>query len=149
MDINSILANALNTIIVALVGLASAYIVQYINVAIKKIKTETKSIQDMETRILIDNTLDNLSKVVKVNVESAQETIVKELKQTTVDGKLDIDDAKTVLNIVKGKVLAQLSDSGKEALGVIIDDLEGYVEGKIEVSLKELKANSETVKKAE
>ena len=148
MDINSILANALNTIIVALVGLASAYIVQYINVAIKKIKTETKSIQDMETRILIDSTLDNLSKLVKVNVESAQETIVKELKQTTVDGKLDIDDAKTVLNIVKGKVLAQLSDSGKEALGVIIDDLEGYVEGKIEVSLKELKANSETVKKA-
>ena len=136
MDINTILANALNTIIVALVGLASAYIVQYINVAIKKIKTETKSIQDMETRILIDSTLDNLSKLVKVNVESAQETIVKELKQTTVDGKLDIDDAKTVLNIVKGKVLAQLSDSGKEALGVIIDDLEGYIESKIEISLK-------------
>ena len=50
-----------------------------------------------------------------------------------------------MLSIVKGKILAQLSDSGKQALSIIINDLEGYVESKIEVSLKNLKAKTNSI----
>lgn len=144
MDTNTILSDLISGLMVGLLSLAIAYLTYYIALANKNIKAKTASIKDEATRNTIDKVLDVLTNLVDVNVESAQDTIVKELKSTTVDGKLDVDDAKNVLGIVKGKILAQLSDSSKQALGTIIDDLEGYIESKIEVSLKELKVKSAT-----
>ena len=142
MDTNAILSDLVNGLMVGLLSLGVGYLTYYIALASKNIKAKTASIKDEETRNTIDKVLDVLTNLIDTNVESAQNTIVKELKSTTVDGKLDVDDAKNVLSIVKGKILAQLSDSGKQALSTIINDLEGYVESKIEVSLKELKAKS-------
>lgn len=140
MNINTILSDLINGLMVGLLSLGVGYLTYYIALASKNIKAKTASIKDEQTRNTIDKVLDVLTNLIDINVESAQNTIVKELKQTTVDGKLDVDDAKNVLSIVKGKVIAQLSDSGKQALSTIINDLEGYIESKIEVSLKNLKA---------
>ena len=145
MNINTILSDLINGLMVGLLSLGIGYLTYYVALASKNIKAKTASIEDEQTRNTIDKNLDVLTNLIDINVESAQDTIVKELKQTTIDGKLNVDDAKNVLSIVKGKILAQLSDSGKQALSTIINDLEGYVESKIEVSLKNLKAKTNSI----
>ena len=142
MDINTILTNFFNAVLPSLTILLGALVSYYLVKATTRIKAETKTIQDKATRDLLDKTLDNLSHLVNVNVTSASETIVKELKASTLDGTLTKEDGKLILSNVKGKVLAQLSDSGKEVLSTTISDLDSYIESAIETALKQIKAQT-------
>ena len=143
MDINTILTNALTGIGIALIGLLGAYLTLLIRKATDKLKIQTNLIKDEATRNLINNALDRTVQVVNANVSSASETIVKELKATTLDGKLSKEDGAIILGVVKGKVLTQLSDDIKGLASTEIGDIESYIETLIENSLKELK--SETI----
>ena len=145
MDINTILINFLNAILPSFIILLGALVSYSLVKVTARIKAETKTIQDKATRDLLDKTLDNLTNLVNVNVTSAGETIVKELKASTIDGKLDKSDAENILSIVKGKVLTQLSDSGKEVLSTTISDLDGYIESAIETALKQIKAQTTVI----
>ena len=140
MDINTILTNALTGIGIALIGLGGAYLTLLLRKASEKLKVQTNAIKDEATRNLVNNALDKTVQVVNANVSSASETIVKELKASTLDGKLTTDDGKMVLNVVKGKVLTQLSDDIKGLASTEIGDIESYIETLIENSLKELKS---------
>lgn len=144
MDINTILTGFLNAILPSLTLLMGALVSYYLVKASARIKAETKTIQDKTTRELINKTLDDLTNLINVNVTSASETIVKELKASTLDGKLTKEDGKLILSNVKGKVLTQLSDSGKEVLSTTISDLEGYIESSIETALKQIKVQTPT-----
>ena len=145
MDINTILINFLNAILPSFIILLGALVSYSLVKVTARIKAQTKTIQDKATRDLLDKTLDTLSHLVNVNVISASETIVKELKASTLDGTLSKDDAKNILSIVKGKVLTQLSDSGKEVLSTTISDLDGYIESAIETALKQIKAQTSMI----
>lgn len=142
MDINTVLTNALTGIGVALIGLGSSYLIYYIKKASEKVKVQTNAIKDEATRNLINNALDKTVQVVNANVSSASETIVKELKATTLDGKLSKEDGQVILNVVKGRVLTQLSDDIKGLASTEIGDIESYIETLIENSLKELKSQN-------
>ena len=141
MDLNTILTNALTGIGIALIGLLGAYLTLLIRKATDKLKVQTNSIKDEATRNLINNALDKTVQVVNANVSSASETIVKELKASTLDGKLSKEDGQVILNVVKGKVLTQLSDDIKGLASIEIGDIESYIETLIENSLKELKTH--------
>ena len=143
MDINTILTNALTGIGIALIGLGGAYLTLLLRKASDKLKVQTNAIKDEATRNLVNNALDKTIEVVNKNVSSASETIVKELKASTLDGKLTKEDGKVILEVVKGKVLTQLSDDIKGLASTEIGDIESYIETLIENSLKELK--SETI----
>ena len=143
MDINTILTNALTGIGIALIGLVGAYLTLLIRKATDKLKVQTNAIKDEATRNLINNALEKTVQVVNANVSSASETIVKELKASTLDGKLSKEDGQVILGVVKGKVLTQLSDDIKGLASTEIGDIESYIETLIENSLKELK--SETI----
>ena len=145
MNINSVVSNLIDVIVTGCIGLLTAFIMYYIAVAKNELKARTKSIQDASTRTVVDSVIDKLSDLIDINVESAQETIVKELKAKSVDGNLTVEDGKSVLNIVKTNILSQLSDTSKQTLSNIIGDLEGYIENKIEVSLKYLKEKTNDV----
>lgn len=140
MDINTVLTNALTGIGIALIGLGSSYLVYFIKKATDKLKVQTNAIKDEATRNLVNNALDKTIEVVHKNVSSASETIVKELKASTLDGKLTTEDGKMILGVVKGKVLTQLSDDIKGLASTEIGDIESYIETLIENSLKELKS---------
>lgn len=144
MDINTILTGFFNAILPSLTLLMGALVSYYLVKASARIKAETKTIKDKTTRELINKTLDDLTNLINVNVTSASETIVKELKASTLDGKLTKEDGKLILSNVKGKVLTQLSDSGKEVLSTTISDLEGYIESSIETALKQIKTQTST-----
>ena len=142
MDINTILTNALTGIGIALIGLVGAYLTLLIRKASERIKAQTKLIKDEATRNLVNNALDKTKEVVNKNVASASETIVKELKASTLDGKLTKEDGQVILGVVKGRVLTQLSDDIKGLASSEIGDIESYVETLIENSLKELKSQN-------
>ena len=142
MDINTILTSFFNAVLPSLTILLGALVSYYLVKATTRIKAETKTIQDKATRDLLDKTLDNLTNLINVNVTSASETIVKELKASTLDGTLTKEDGKLILSNVKGKVLSQLSDSGKEVLSTTISDLDSYIESAIETALKQIKAQT-------
>jgi len=142
MDINTILTNALTGIGIALIGLVGAYLTLLLRKATAKLKVQTNSIKDEATRNLVNNAIDKTVQVVNKNVSSASETIVKELKASTLDGKLTKEDGQVILNVVKGKVLTQLSDDIKGLASTEIGDIESYIETLIENSLKELKSES-------
>ena len=143
MDFNMILTNTLTGIGIALIGLGGAYLTLLLRKASEKLKVQTNAIKDEATRNLVNNALDKTVQVVNANVSSASETIVKELKASTLDGKLSKEDGQVILGVVKGKVLTQLSDDIKGLASTEIGDIESYIETLIENSLKELK--SETI----
>ena len=143
MDLNIIFTSFLNVIIPSLITFVGGLLAYLIKKATDKLKVQTNAIKDEATRNLINNALDKTVQVVNKNVSSASETIVKELKASTLDGKLTKEDGQVILNVVKGKVLTQLSDDIKGLASTEIGDIESYIETLIENSLKELK--SETI----
>lgn len=128
----------LTTVITGGIGVISTTIAVYFNNLKVKIQAETNKIQNEETKKLVNNALDRLNDLVITNVQSAQETLVKTIKEESKDG-YSKDDLLAVKDVVKNNILVQLSQDSKDLLASEISDLDSYVDNKIEVILAEIK----------
>lgn len=128
----------LTTVITGGIGVISTTIAVYFNNLKVKIQAETNKIQNEETKKLVNNALDRLNDLVMTNVQSAQETLVKTIKEESKDG-YSKEDLLEVKDVVKNNILVQLSQDSKDLLASEISDLDSYVDSKIEVILAEIK----------
>ena len=128
----------LTTVITGGIGVISTTIAVYFNNLKVKIQAETNKIQNEETKKLVNNALDRLNDLVITNVQSAQETLVKTIKEESKDG-YSKEDLLAVKEVVKNNILVQLSQDSKDLLASEISDLDSYVDNKIEVILAEIK----------
>lgn len=128
----------LTTVITGGIGVISTTIAVYFNNLKVKIHAETNKIQNEETKKLVNNALDRLNDLVITNVQSAQETLVKTIKEESKDG-YSKEDLLAVKEVVKNNILVQLSQDSKDLLASEISDLDSYVDNKIEVILAEIK----------
>lgn len=128
----------LTTVITGGIGVISTTIAVYFNNLKVKIQAETNKIQNEETKKLVNNALDRLNDLVITNVQSAQETLVKTIKEESKDG-YSKEDLLAVKDVVKNNILVQLSQDSKDLLASEISDLDSYVDNKIEVILAEIK----------
>ena len=128
----------LTTVITGGIGVISTTIAVYFNNLKVKIQAETNKIQNEETKKLVNNALDRLNDLVITNVQSAQETLVKTIKEESKDG-YSKEDLLAVKEVVKNNILVQLSQDSKDLLALEINDLNSYVDNKIEVVLSEIK----------
>lgn len=128
----------LTTVITGGIGVISTTIAVYFNNLKVKIQAETNKIQNEETKKLVNNALDRLNDLVITNVQSAQETLVKTIKEESKDG-YSKEDLLAVKDVVKNNILVQLSQDSKDLLASEISDLDSYVDSKIEVILAEIK----------
>lgn len=128
----------LTTVITGGIGVISTTIAVYFNNLKVKIQAETNKIQNEETKKLVNNALDRLNDLVMINVQSAQETLVKTIKEESKDG-YSKEDLLAVKDVVKNNILVQLSQDSKDLLASEISDLDSYVDNKIEVILAEIK----------
>ena len=128
----------LTTVITGGIGVISTTIAVYFNNLKVKIQAETNKIQNEETKKLVNNALDRLNDLVITNVQSAQETLVKTIKEESKDG-YSKEDLLAVKDVVKNNILVQLSQDSKDLLASEISDLDLYVDNKIEVILAEIK----------
>lgn len=128
----------LTTVITGGISVISTTIAVYFNNLKVKIQAETNKIQNEETKKLVNNALDRLNDLVITNVQSAQETLVKTIKEESKDG-YSKEDLLAVKDVVKNNILVQLSQDSKDLLASEISDLDLYVDNKIEVILAEIK----------
>lgn len=128
----------LTTVITGGIGVISTMVAVYFNNLKVKIQAETNKIQNEETKKLVNNALDRLNDLVITNVQSAQETLVKTIKEESKDG-YSKEDLLAVKEVVKNNILVQLSQDSKDLLASEISDLDSYVDNKIEVILAEIK----------
>lgn len=128
----------LTTVITGGIGVISTTIAVYFNNLKVKIQAETNKIQNEETKKLVNNALERLNDLVITNVQSANETLVKTIKEESKDG-YSKDDLLAVKDVVKNNILVQLSQDSKDLLTSEISDLDSYVDNKIEVILAEIK----------
>lgn len=138
MEIQQALNDFLTTILTLGLGLLAGVIALYVEKLKVKIKEETAKIRDEQTRALVDNAIDRLDKLIDDNVQSAQVTLVDQIKKGAVDG-YDIQDLKDVKQVVVENIYAQLTDDSKKLIESEIKDLDLYVSNKIEIVLGQIK----------
>lgn len=138
MEIQQALNDFLTTILTLGLGLLAGVIALYVEKLKVKIKEETAKIRDEQTRALVDNAIDRLDKLIDDNVQSAQVTLVDQIKKGAVDG-YDIQDLKDVKQVVIENIYAQLTDDSKKLIESEIKDLDLYVSNKIEIVLGQIK----------
>ena len=138
MEIQQALNDFLTTILTLGLGLLAGVIALYVEKLKVKIKEETAKIKDEQTRALVDSAIDRLDKLIDDNVQSAQVTLVEQIKKGAVDG-YDIQDLKDVKQVVVENIYAQLTDDSKKLIETEIRDLDLYVSNKIEIVLGQIK----------
>ena len=128
----------LTTVITGGIGIITSYTAIYLNNLKAKIQAETAKIKNEDTKNLVNGALDRLNSLIVTNVQSANETIVKTIKENAEDG-YSKEDLLAVRDVVKDNILKQLSDDSKDLLAQEISNLDSFVENKIEEVLKNLK----------
>lgn len=131
--------NMLMTIIITgAIGIVTGVVLNYLNKLKAKTVAITANVNDTATRELLNDAVLRLNSLIEDNVKSAHVTLVEEIKKNSEDG-YSKDDLLAVKEVVKTNILQQFNDSSKELVLTEINDLNEYVNNKIEVVLGELK----------
>lgn len=132
--------NAVVAAIVAIIGVLAKYGVAFIEAQTEHMKTKTKN---EELKNLLDQLDDRAAKVVLV----LEETIVKELREKTADGKLTKEDVEEIQAKSKEMMIQTLNEESVVLLENAIGDLENYFTILLEAALANLKDDKKIVNK--
>ena len=133
------ITNLLTNILQLIVGILSAMIVVATNRLINYLETKTKNIKENNTKQLAIQALNDLNEIIRVNVVSAQATLVQAVKEANEDGKLTKEDGYKIKEAVCIKIKSQLSDSNKKYITKEIKNLDNYISSMVEYQLAQLK----------
>ena len=133
------ITNLLTNILQLIVGILSAMIVVATNKLINYLETKTKNIKENNTKQLAIQALNDLNEIIRVNVVSAQTTLVQVAKEANEDGKLTKEDGDIIKEAVCIKIKSQLSDSNKKYIIKEIKNLDNYISSMVEYQLAQLK----------
>lgn len=136
---NEILVNIITTVLTGLLSILAVVIINYVTKLITKAKANANKIEDETAMSMVNTALDNLQELIKTNVTSAEVTLKQEIIKASKDGKLTKEDAISLKNTVKDNIIKQLSTSSYELLKLELNDIESYIENKIEVVLASIK----------
>lgn len=121
-ELISALVSAAGTVITALLGMLSAYVVKLIKSKISDARTA--------------RVLKTAAECVILSVQSTAQTYVDELKK---NGNFDKDAQKAAFEKAKNAALAMLSDGVKKTLEELFGDAEQYVSAQIESTVRSMK----------
>ena len=131
--------NMLMTIIITgAIGIVTGFVLKYLNKLKEKTVAITASVNDSSTRELLNDALLRLNSLIEDNVKCAQVTLVEEIKKNAKDG-YSKDDLSAIKEVVKLNILQQFNEDSKQLVLTEINDLNEYVNNKIEIVLGELK----------
>ena len=139
MDINQALTTLGQTIVIALIGVLGTYITLYAKKAVVRVGLEVDKISNKQTKVLVTDALKGLEELVLKNVQSAQLTLVKDVKNASADNSITKEDGQVILQSVKDNILKQLSTDTKDLLTKKIGDVNSYIEILVETSLGNIK----------
>ncbi len=120
-----ILQQIFETVIIPLLGIATLYIIFLVKSKINELKQNTSNKQ-------VSNYLSVLDKIITEAVIATNQTYVDALKEKNA---FDIEAQKEAFQMCFDAVVNILTDDLKNALELIIGDLESYIKNKIEAEV--------------
>ena len=136
-----VIQNALISIVTAISGLAVAYLTLYIAKAKAKVEAEVDKIKDDKQKALIDSAIARVNDLTQKAVDSAQQTIVSDLKAQIAKGSASKEDLLAIGKNVASIVYGQLNADTINVLKLEVNDVQGYIVDSVEAQVLALKGN--------
>jgi flagellar motor component MotA len=119
---------------VPLAGAISGYLIAFI-------RSKTAAIRIENKYKTIDKLIVTAEKAVTDSVIAIQQSFVESLKK---EGKFSLEDQKRAFDEAKEKVLKNLTAEGRNAITQLYQDLDTWIENKIEKNVNQLKSESKS-----
>lgn len=136
------LQQALVNVIIALIGLAGAYGVFYLNKLTVKVKLQTEQLKDEKQKKLLSDAIDRINDLAQKTVAQIEQTTAKDLRKAVADGKVNKAELEDLGKQAAMEVYSQLSSDAKTILSQEMNDVQDYIMKTIESSLLNLKNSS-------
>ena len=131
-EIQQALLTALTMIATVSIGVGAKYLCSLLKRLGDKAEVQTSKIEDEKAEILLKNTLDKVEALIEDSIHYTEENLVKELKLSTEDGKLTLEEGKEVLQTTAENVYAKLSPQTVNLLQDTYDNLMIFIEEKVQ-----------------
>ena len=138
-DIQEALVSLFVAVVTGGIGLLAVYIQKYLSEATAKLKAETALVEDEILRENVNNAISTIEGIIYDTVYSLQVSLVDDIKKASSDGKLTKEEGERVFNIAKEKILEQVPASLHLLATHSIENMEEYINLKIEESLERVK----------
>ena len=127
------------TILSGAIAVVGAYVTLYLRKIMVKLQAETNKITNDVEKQLAQDSLARINDLIFQSVLATQVTTVEGLKNASEDGKLNKEDAEKIAESVKKQVLEQLAPDVVNSVKTQINDLDAYINSRIEVELTKVK----------
>ena len=129
----------LEIVISGALAIASVYATLLVTKATQKAKMEISKLKDEQAKNLLNDSLDRVDVLLKTNIIAMENTLKKELAKGVEDGKIEKEELNKLAFAVKENVLNQLGEDTVMILNNGLNDLNGYIEARLEQVLVEVK----------
>ena len=137
----------LEIVISGALAIASVYATLLVTKATQKAKMEISKLKDEQAKKLLEDSLDRVDVLLKTNIIAMENTLKKELAKGVEDGKIDKEELNKLAFAVKENVLNQLGEDTVMILNNGLNDLNGYIEARLEQVLVEVKEKNSIIEK--
>ena len=141
------LLGLLEIVIGGALAIASVYATLYVTKATQKAKMEISKLKDEQAKNLLNDSLDRVDVLLKTNIIAMENTLKKELAKDVEDGKIEKEELNKLAFAVKENVLNQLGEDTVMILNNGLNDLNGYIEARLEQVLVEVKEKNNILRK--
>ena len=137
----------LEIVISGALAIASVYATLLVTKATQKAKMEISKLKDEQAKNLLNDSLDRVDVLLKTNIIAMENTLKKELAKGVEDGKIEKEELNKLAFAVKENVLNQLGEDTVMILNNGLNDLNGYIEARLEQVLVEVKEKNNILRK--
>ena len=137
----------LEIVISGALAIASVYATLFVTKATQKAKMEISKLKDEQAKNLLNDSLDRVDVLLKTNIIAMENTLKKELAKGVEDGKIEKEELNKLAFAVKENVLNQLGEDTVMILNNGLNDLNGYIEARLEQVLVEVKEKNNIAEK--
>ena len=137
----------LEIVISGALAIASVYATLLVTKATQKAKMEISKLKDEQAKKLLDDSLYRVDVLLKTNIIAVENTLKKELAKGVEDGKIEKEELNKLAFAVKENVLNQLGEDTVMILNNGLNDLNGYIEARLEQVLVEVKEKNNIIGK--
>ena len=141
------LLGLLEIVIGGALAIASVYATLLVTKATQKAKMEISKLKDEQAKNLLNDSLDRVDVLLKTNIIAMENTLKKELAKGVEDGKIEKEELNKLAFAVKENVLNQLGEDTVVILNNGLNDLNGYIEARLEQVLVEVKEKNSMTEK--
>lgn len=134
----------LTQVAIALMGLASSYVIFYLSKAGQKVKLQIQEIKDEKQRKLFNDALASFQSITKTTVAQIEQTVAKDLRKLVKDGTVDKSELKELSKEAYAEIKSMLKPEYQKILSDNINNFENYMLSCIEEQVLTLKNNSLT-----